>query len=194
MQMMIPKHMWRMLGEMKRVFGIGLLLLAGSVASCLATQAQTTGRQAPCFAAGDTSSLLQPQDPGYGEAEEFGRFLQNHHIAVRCITRTTIGSNFLGEAKSAAFQTDVGPISVVFFPAPDGGEHVTSELKVTHGQYRYTFRTKQPGLLDHEVMESDGPFHFMINGSWFMFTFDSRTEQALRFALLGYQAGFTPAR
>jgi len=184
---MIFQAKWRKLDAMTRVLGIGVLLLAGSVASCLPAQAQaTTGRQAPCPANGDTLSLLQPQDPGYREAEEFGRFLQNHQIVLRCITHTTIGSYFLGEAKSAAFQTDVGPISVVFFPAPDGAEHVTSELKVTHGKYRYTFRTRQSSLLHHQVMESDGPFHFMIHGAWFMFTFDSRTEQALRFALLGY--------
>jgi hypothetical protein len=183
------------IGPMKRILGISVLLLVKIVASCLPMQAQaTTERQAPCPANGDTLSLLQPQDPGYHEAEEFGRFLQNHQIVLRCITRTTIGSNFMGEVKSSAFQTDMGPISVVFFPAPDGAERVTSELKVTHGTYRYTFRTRQSGLLDHQVMESDGPFHFMIHGSWFMFTYDSRTEQALRFALLGYPAKSTLSR
>jgi hypothetical protein len=172
---------------MTRVLSIGVLLLAGSIASCLPAQAQATiGQQAPCPS--DPRFLLQPEDPAYREAEEFGRFLQDHRIALRCITHTTIGSYFLGEAKSAAFQTDVGPISVVFFPTPDGAEQVTSELKVTHGKYRYAFRTRQSGLRHHQVMESDAPTHFMISGAWFMLTFDFRTEQALRFALLGYPA------
>jgi len=170
---------------------VGVLFVAGIVASCLPAQAQgTTGQQTPCTA----TSALQPQDPGYREAEAFRRFLQSHQIILRCVAHPTIGSDFLGEVKSASFQTDAGPITVVFFPTPDGAEHVTSELKVTHGKYRYTFRTRQSGLLDHQVMEFDAPFHFMISGAWFMITFDARTEQALRFALLGYPARSTPSQ
>lgn len=142
--------------------------------------------QAPCPPAGDTMSLLQPQSPGYSEAQEFGRFLESHHISLRCITGTTIGSYFLGETKSAAFQTDLGPVSVVFFPPPYGAERVTITLKVTQGHYRYTFRTRQPGLRGHQVMESDAPFHLLIKGPWFIFTSDPRVEERLRLALAGY--------
>jgi hypothetical protein len=158
------------------------LVVAISCGDLVAAQT-ATAQQAPCK---NPSYLLQPQEAGYAEAQEFGKFLQNHHVVLHCITHTKIGSNFLGEAKSAAFNTDTGPISVVFFPAPDGAERVTSELRVMHGEYRYTFRTRQHGLLSHEVMRSDGPFHFLIQGAWFMFVFDAGTEQSLRLALLGY--------
>jgi hypothetical protein len=132
-------------------------------------------------------SLLQPQDPGYSEAQEFGRFLESHHIGLRCITRTTIASYFLGEPKSAGFQTDLGGLSVAFFPPPDGAERVTTALKVTQGHYRYTFHTRQPGLRSHQVMESDAPLHLLIKGPWFVFTFDPRVEERLRLALAGYR-------
>ena len=141
--------------------------------------------QAPCPPPGDTLSLLQPQDPGYGEALEFGHFLQSHHIGLRCITRTTLGSYFLGEPKSAGFQTDLGPISVSFLPPPDGAERVTTVLTVSRGHYRYTFRTKQPRLTNHQVIDSDAPLHLLVRGPWFIFV-DSRAEEALRLALAGY--------
>ncbi len=140
-------------------------------------------QQAPCPPAGNTSSVLQPQDPGYSEALEFGRFLQEHHINLRCITRTKF-NYLLGESKAAGFQTDVGTISVVFFSAPDGAERITTVLKVSQGHYRYTFRTKQPGLRRHQVMDEDSPLHFMIQGGWFIFLVDPRAEQPLRLALL----------
>ena len=140
-------------------------------------------QQAPCPTVGDTMSLLQSQDPGYAEALEFGRFLQKHHINLRCITRTTF-NYLLGEQKAAGFQTDVGTISVVFFPAPDGAERITIGLTVSHGLYRYTFRTKQAGLAGHQVMVVDSPLHFMIQGGWFILLVDSRAEQPLRLALL----------
>lgn len=140
-------------------------------------------QQAPCPPPGDTMSLLQPQDPGYSEALEFGQFLQKHHINLRCITRTTF-NYLLGESKAAGFQTDVGTISVVFFPAPNGAERVTIGLTVSHGLYRYTFRTKQAGLTGRQLIKVDAPLHFMIRGGWFILLVDSRAEQPLRLALL----------
>lgn len=137
-------------------------------------------QQAPCP---HTEGLLEPQDPGYSQALEFGRFLQEHHITLRCITRTTFNL-LLGESNAAGFQTDVGTISVVFFPAPDGAERVTTELKVSHGNYRYTFSTKQPGLAGRQVIQGDAPLHFMIRGEWFILLLDPRAEQPLRLALL----------
>ena len=142
--------------------------------------------QATCPPPGDTMSLLQPQDPGYGEAQEFGRFLECHHIGLRCITRTKIPSYLLGEAKSAGFETDLGGLGVAFFPPPYGAERVTTKLTVSRGQYRYTFRTRQTGLRNQEVMKSDAPFHLLVKGPWFIFTFDPRVEERLRLALAGY--------
>ena len=142
-----------------------------------------TAEQGPCPVR-DSSSLLQPQDPGYSEALEFGQFLQKHHINVRCITRTTF-NYLLGESKAAGFQTDMGTVSVIFFPAPDGAERISTELSVSHGRYRYTFRTKQAGLMAHQVMGLDAPLHFLIQGRWFIFV-DPPTEQSVRLALLDY--------
>jgi hypothetical protein len=159
-----------------------LAVLATTLALSRATAA--ANQQAPCPPAGDTLSLLEPQDPGYSEAQEFARFLKSHHIELHCITRTTLGSYFLGEPKSAGFQTDLGPISVAFLPPPDGAERITTVLKVSHGRYRYTFRTKQPGLTDHQVIETDSPLHFLVKGRWFVFV-DSRAEEALRLAFAG---------
>lgn len=158
------------------IFAVFIMSLVPAGTAAAATE------QAPCRPVRDTSSLLQPQDPGYSEAQEFGQFLQKHHINVRCITRT-IDSNFLGEPKAAGFQTDVGLISVVFFPAPDGAERVTTALSVSHGRYRYTFRTKQAGLMGQQVMLLDAPLHFFIQGRWFILVYPS-SEQPVRLALL----------
>jgi hypothetical protein len=173
---------WTALGCFRTLGFATLMVLATSLTP---DRELAASRQAPCPAVGDTMSLLQPSDPGYADALEFGKFLENHHIGLRCITRTTIGSNFLGESKSAGFQTELGPISVVFFPMPDGAERVTTELTVSRGHYHYTFRTRQPGLANHEVMDTDAPFHFLIQGRWFIFVIDARAEEPLRLALAG---------
>jgi hypothetical protein len=136
--------------------------------------------EAPSPPVGDTESLLQPHDPGYADAQEFRTFLESHRIGVRRVMRSK-DSNFLGQQAAAAFQTEFGPVSVVFFPKPDGAEHVTTELTMSRGMYRYTFRWREKGLVERRA--SDAPFHFLIHGRWFMFVFDPRTEEPLRMAL-----------
>ena len=74
----------------------------------------------PCPPPGDTMSLLQPGDLAYTDAPAVALFLQGHHFSVRCVTRTKF-EGFLGVRRAAAFQTDRGPIAVLFF---EGAERV----------------------------------------------------------------------
>lgn len=127
---------------------------------------------------------LQPSDPGYADAQEFARLLQDHDIAVRCISFAKVGSYFLGERNAAAFQTSLGGINVVFFPDPDGAERITTELTVSKGHYRYVFRRRERGLEGrHDTVEGDAPLHILIYGRWLVFVWDPRIEEPLRIAL-----------
>jgi hypothetical protein len=166
--------------HLRRLGLVTLFLLATAVGSAGATPEV---RLAPCPGPGDTLSLQQPQDPGYREAMEFAEVLQRNHIGLRCITRTKIGSYFFGEPRAAGFQTDLGTVTVVFFPAPNGAERIRTSLTVKGGHYHYTFSTGRWGFGRRQVIDLNAPLLFLIRGRWFVMVTDARAEEPLRLAL-----------
>jgi len=116
-----------------------------------------------CPPAADTLSLLQPRDLAYTDAARFAAFLRAHHFVVHCVTRTTLEGT-LGVRAAAAFQTDKGPIAVLFFA---GAERVRVEEHKTSTGYRYRFRDPpHPGV--GEVLDVNGRLHLVIHRAWFI--------------------------
>jgi hypothetical protein len=134
----------------------------------------------PCPPAGDTLSLLQPGDSAYLDAPAFAQFLRVHDFDVRCVTRTVL-EGFLGVERAAGFQTDKGPISVIFFA---GADRVRVRERKTPSGYRYTFRNQpHPGVGD--VLDVNGPLYLVAHGDWFIFAPDAQVAAALRRSFAG---------
>lgn len=127
----------------------------------------------------DSTSVLQRWDPGYAEARKFADFLTAHGLPPRCVTRSVL-QGFLGDAKAAGFQTDSGPVAVVFFPEPAGAESVHVVERPRGAGYRYTFTTRQPGLLPRTTWDLDAPARLLARGSWFIVAWEDRMETWLR--------------
>jgi hypothetical protein len=128
----------------------------------------------PCPPAGDTASLLQPQGPAYADAATFAVFLRAHDFVVHCVTRTTFEGT-LGVRSAAGFQTDKGPIAVLFFA---GAERVRVQGHKTSRGYRYEFRNPpHPGVGD--VLDVNGPLDLVIHGTWFIIAPSAQVAAAL---------------
>ena len=140
--------------------------------------AQPPARPRPCDGI-DSLSVLQRWDPGYAEARKFAEFLTANGLPPRCVTRSVL-QGFLGDAKAAGFQTDSGPVAVVFFPEPAGAESVHVVERSRGGRYRYTFTTHQPGLLSRTTWDLDAPARILVRGPWFIVTWEERLESWLR--------------
>jgi hypothetical protein len=150
--------------RLRNLIIVGTGLLAGWLTIVLPARAQTihpwgTNR---CPPPGDTLSLLQPQDPAYSAADTFANFLRAHGFAVSCVTRTTT-EGLLGVRKAAAFQTDEGPIAVLFF---SGAAQVIVEGQKTSRGYHYQFRNG-PHRGVGDVLDVDGPLFVAAHGGWF---------------------------
>jgi hypothetical protein len=64
--------------------------------------------------------------------------------------------------KAAGFQTDQGPIAVLFFA---GADRVRVQQHKTPQGYRYLFRDPpHPGVGD--VLNVNGPLHLVIHAEW----------------------------
>ena len=135
-------------------------------------------RARPCEGA-DSLSVLRRWDPGYAEAGEFAEFLSAHGLPPRCVTRSVL-QGFLGDAKAAGFQTDSGPLAVVFFPEPAGAESVHVVERIRGGRYHYTFTTRQRGLLSRTTWDLDAPARILVRGTWFIVAWEERLESWLR--------------
>ena len=149
----------------------------------LALTAQAPSRPRICEGI-DSTSVLQRWDPGYTEARRFADFLTAHGLPPRCVTRSVL-QGFLGNAKAAGFQTDSGPVAVVFFPEPAGAESVHVTERGRGGHYRYTFTTRQPGLLPRTTWDLDAPARLFASGPWFIVVWEDRLEAWLRSTLGG---------
>ncbi len=122
----------------------------------------------PCPPPGDTMTRLQPGDPAYTDAPAVALFLQAHHFAVHCVTRTKF-EGFFGVRRAAAFQTDQGPIAVLFF---EGAERVRVEQRKTSKGYRYWFQNPPyPGI--GTVENVNGPLYFVARARWFIIAPDA---------------------
>lgn len=130
----------------------------------------------------DSTGALQRWDPGYAEARRFADFLTAHGLPPRCVTRSVL-QGLLGEMKAAGFQTDSGPVAVVFFPEPAGAESVHVVERRRGAGYRYTFTTRQPGLLPRTTWDIDTPARLVARGTWFIAVWEDRTEAWLKAAL-----------
>jgi hypothetical protein len=132
----------------------------------------------PCPPPGDTMSLLQPGDSAYTDAPAVALFLQRHHFAVHCVTRTKL-EGFLGVRRAAAFQTDRGPIVVLFF---EGAERVRVQQNKTSKGYRYRFQNPpHPGVGDVQIV--DGPLFIVAHARWFIIAPDAQVAATLSRAM-----------
>ena len=157
------------------------LAMSAVALTALAVTAQADARTlhpwgtSPCPPPGDTLSLLQPRDSAFADADTFATFLRSHGMVLNCITRTTIEGE-LGVRRAAGFQTDRGPIMVLFFA---GAGRVRVEERRTSRGYHYRFRNApHPGVRDS--IDTDGPMHFVTHGSWFILAPDAAVAATLR--------------
>ena len=132
----------------------------------------------PCPPATDTLSLLQPGDSAYTDAPAVSLFLQAHHFTVRCVTRTKF-EGFFGVRRAAAFQTDQGPITVLFF---EGADRARVQQEKTSKGYRYWLQNPpHPGIGAAENV--NGPLYFTARGRWFIIAPDGKVAAALARAI-----------
>jgi hypothetical protein len=128
----------------------------------------------PCPPATDTLSLLQPGDSAYTDAPAVSLFLKAHHFTVRCVTRTKF-EGFFGVRRAAAFQTDQGPITVLFF---EGADRARVQQEKTAKGYRYWLQNPpHPGIGAAENV--NGPLYFMARGRWFIIAPDGKVAATL---------------
>ncbi|HEY5061468.1 MAG TPA: hypothetical protein VII52_08015 [Gemmatimonadaceae bacterium] len=93
-------------------------------------------RRAPepaCPIAGGSGELLRQTDSAYRDAQELSGLLEAHGLHVLCSYPTTM-AGMLGEWHAAAFMTNRGVLSALFFPPPSGAEVVTMTSTVKNGQ------------------------------------------------------------
>ena len=154
-----------------KAIGVAVGLIAGPVVFAQTIHPWGTSR---CPPPGNTSSLLQASDAAYAKAPSFAMLLQARHFIVHCVTRTTLQGT-LGVQSAAGFQTNKGPISVLFF---DGAEQLRVFERKTPKGYRYRFQhAPHPGIGD--VLDVDGPMYFVIRGCWLVVASDADVAATL---------------
>jgi len=152
--------------------------LAGPVAAPATSTPAAPGARP---ARADTGYVLQRTDPGYDEAMAFADFLQTTGIRIALIGRSKL-AGFL-DRPAASFVTDHGGFAVVFFPEPDGAEHVVWDVKKEGALYRHTFRWND-GAREHTAhMTTDAPQRYLKSGPWFITTWSDSTYDVLKDAL-----------
>jgi len=135
-------------------------------------------RTRPCSAQ-DSVGLLKPSDAGFGEAQQFRRFLTGQGFVVHCVIRSTFQS-FTWTSPEAAFLTDRGDLEVRFFPAPSGAEQVRVAEVHTDSGWRYSF----PGHAGAgDTMYAVTRQYFIRVGRWLVLVGDPNIAAELQRAL-----------
>ena len=68
-------------------------------------------------------------------------------------------------------------------PEPAGAESVRVVERRRGAGYRYTFTTRQAGLLPRTTWDLDAPARLVARGAWFIAVWEERTEAWLKAAL-----------
>lgn len=139
------------------------IALAGRVAAQIPQVFPQPSHRAPAR----DGSVMKPGHPAYEDAMQFARVLNEKGIRVLSVHRSKLDGFFFGIQKAAFFKTEKGVVEVIFFPEPEGAEHVIVTERREATRYLYSF-SGQPNATMINGFDSAGPMYFLMYGNWFI--------------------------